>query len=145
MRTRKDGKLSFPKFVYLHWAVHFLWMSQIFSPCVAWTVSLPSHRSKTTNRSIFYDVEILFANSRIPFTALITTSVEIWISFLFFNFLFHFHYISWNISIYTYLKKYCSGEGLEGNIRTIRASPPKSYNRHLNKEKEKKTLNCNSM
>ena len=35
-------------------------------------------------------------------------------------------------------KNYCSGEGLEGNIRTIRASPPKNYNRHLNKEKEKK-------
>ena len=35
-------------------------------------------------------------------------------------------------------KYYCSGEGLEGNIRTIRASPPKNYNRHLNKEKEKR-------
>ena len=35
-------------------------------------------------------------------------------------------------------KDYCSGEGLEGNIRTIRASPPKNYNRHLNKEKEKR-------
>ena len=35
-------------------------------------------------------------------------------------------------------KNYCSGEGLEGNIRTIRASPPKNYNRHLNKEKEKR-------
>ena len=35
-------------------------------------------------------------------------------------------------------KNYCSGEGLEGNIRTIGASPPKNYNRHLNKEEEKK-------
>ena len=33
-------------------------------------------------------------------------------------------------------KSYCSGEGLEGNIRTIRSSPPKDYNRHFNKEKE---------
>ena len=36
-------------------------------------------------------------------------------------------------------KKFCSGEGLEGNIRTIPASPPKNYNRHLIKEEEKKT------
>ena len=35
-------------------------------------------------------------------------------------------------------ENYCSGKGLEGNIRTIRASPPKNYNRHSNKEKEKK-------
>ena len=45
-----------------------------------------------------------------------------------------------HISIY-YCKKeknYCSGEGLEGNIQTTQASPPKNYNRHLNKEKEKK-------
>ena len=36
-------------------------------------------------------------------------------------------------------KNYSSGEGigLEGNIRTIRASSSKNYNRHLNKEKEK--------
>ena len=35
-------------------------------------------------------------------------------------------------------KNYCSGEGLEGNIRTIRASPPKNYNGHLIKEEEAK-------
>ena len=35
-------------------------------------------------------------------------------------------------------KNYCSVEGQERNIPTIRASPPKNYNRPLNKEKEKK-------
>ena len=38
-------------------------------------------------------------------------------------------------SIFTALdKRYCSGERLEGNIQTIRASPPRNYNRHLNKQ-----------
>ena len=32
---------------------------------------------------------------------------------------------------------HCSGEGLEGNIRTIRASPPKNYNKDfINKGKK---------
>ena len=31
-------------------------------------------------------------------------------------------------------KNYCSGEGLEGNIRTIRASPPKNYTRKKKKK-----------
>ena len=39
--------------------------------------------------------------------------------------LFHFHCIR---------QGYCSGEGLERNIRTIQASPPRNYNRHLNKQ-----------
>ena len=45
--------------------------------------------------------------------------------------------------LHTRKTNYWSGEGLEGNIRTIRASPPKNYNRHLNKEKKLKLyLKC---
>ena len=54
-------------------------------------------------------------------------------------YLFHFHCKKENLAklhkrTINYIlekKNYCSGEGLEGNIRTIRASPPKNYNRHL--------------
>ena len=45
--------------------------------------------------------------------------------FYFYFILFHFHCIR---------QGYCSGEGLERNIRTIQASPPRNYNRHLNKQ-----------
>ena len=52
----------------------------------------------------------------------------------FFN-LFHFHCKKENLAklhkrTINYIpekKNYCSGEGLEGNIRTIRASPPERH------------------
>ena len=47
------------------------------------------------------------------------------IIFFIYFILFHFHCIR---------QGYCSGEGLERNIRTIQASPPRNYNRHLNKQ-----------
>ena len=52
------------------------------------------------------------------------TVVIAFIIFIYFI-LFHFHCIR---------QGYCSGEGLERNIRTIQASPPRNYNRHLNKQ-----------